>query len=330
MSHYETLGVDRNASPDDIRKAYRKLAVKHHPDKGGDAEKFKAINQAHETLSDPERRARYDQFGTDQPQQQPQGPDISQMFQSMFGGGGGMNFGGGGPGRRGDHTHVIELSLDEVFTGTTKTIRVTVVKPCFACLRKCATCNGQGSVSEVHNMGFMSQMFQRPCMPCQGGGQLPQGCPQCHHQKQTTNTVSINLNVGAGIEDGVSQLIEGLGEQARSPNERPGNLNVVFRIKKHPKFERNGHDLRYKLTISFEESVNGYEFIVPHFTGPITFRTRDFDNVIDPRKDYKVTGKGLTRDANLYINFDVQYPRTLYTAAAGVQPIHASAPPTSA
>jgi DnaJ-class molecular chaperone len=324
MSHYDTLGIDRGASVDEIKKAYRKLAVKHHPDKpGGDAEKFKKINQAHETLSDPDRRAKYDQFGTDDPQQQmPQGPDISQVFQNMFSGGG-MPFGqggGGGNGRRGDHKHVIELSLDEVFTGVTKTLKVTITKPCFACLHKCSVCNGAGMLSEVQNMGFISQMFQRPCHGCQGGGQLPRGCAQCHHQRHVTNAASLNLNISPGLEDGTSQVIEGLGEQARSPNERSGHLQVIFRIKKHPKFERNGHDLRYKLTVSFEESVNGFEFVVPHFSGPLTLKTHDLDNVIDPRKDYKVDGKGLTKEANLYINFDVQYPRVPHSTSPRTTP----------
>ena len=302
--------------------------MKLHPDKpGGDPEKFKKINQAHETLSDPERRARYDQFGTDDPQQQPpQGPDISNIFQSMFGGGGpGGPFGPRpGPGRRGDHQHIIELSLEEVFKGVTKTLKITVVKPCFSCQNKCQACNGQGMISEVQNMGFISQMFQRPCPHCQGAGHMSRGCPQCQHQKQTTNVVSINLNVGPGIEDGVSQVIEGLGEQPRSPNEMPGNLVVTFRIKKHPKFERNGHDLRYKITISFEESVNGFEFTVPHFLAPFTVKTQDLDHVIDPRKDYKVPGKGLTQEANMYINFDVQYPRVRYSTHAASAPVSAT------
>lgn len=319
MGHYETLGVERGASTDEIKRAYKKLAMKHHPDKpGGDPEKFKEINQAHETLSDPERRARYDQFGTDEPQQQmPQGPDISQMFQNMFGGGAAGPFGHGpGRGRRGDHKHIIELSLEEVFRGATKTLKITIVKPCFACQHKCQQCNGQGLISEVQNMGFISQMFQRPCPVCQGAGNTSKGCIQCHHQKQTTNQVSINLNLQPGVEDGVSQVIEGLGEQPRSPNEQPGNLIVIFRIKKHPKFERNGHDLRYKLTISFEESVNGYEFSVPHFLEPFTVKTHDLDQVIDPRKDYKIAGKGLTKDASMYINFDIQYPRVRYSATS--------------
>ena len=317
MSHYDTLGVERGASTEEIKKAYRKLAMKHHPDRGGDPEKFKAINQAHETLSDQSKRTRYDQFGTDDPGAggMPQGPDISQVFQNMFGGGGGAGPFGGAPGRRGDHKHIIELSLDEVFTGVTKTIKATVTKPCFSCLRKCGGCNGAGMISEVQNMGFISQMFQRPCGQCQGSGRLPQGCPQCQHQRSTTQTISINLNINPGIEDGMSQKIDGFGEQARTPNEQPGNLIVIFRIKKHPKFERNGHDLRYKLTVSFEESVNGFEFVVPHFAGPLTFMTHELDNVIDPRKDYRVTGKGLTTEANMYINFDIQYPRVRYSAS---------------
>ena len=94
-----------------------------------------------------------------------------------------------------------------------------------------------------------------------------------------------------------------------TPGERPGDLIVVFRIKAHPKFERNGNDLRYTLTITLEEAVNGYTFTVPHFEGPLTFKTHDFASVVDPRRDYRVDGKGLTEDSNLYLNFDIQYPR---------------------
>ena len=130
MGHYETLGVKQDASPDEIRKAYRNLARVNHPDKGGDAEKFKEIGQAYEVLNDPERRARYDQFGTDDPQQQqPQGPDISHIFQHMFGG---M---GGGPQqqRTMDRNHTIDLTLEQVYTGADKTIKVPVTKHCQSC-----------------------------------------------------------------------------------------------------------------------------------------------------------------------------------------------------
>lgn len=303
MDHYETLGVERGASIDDIKKAYRKLAMKYHPDRqGGDPEKFKAINQAHETLSDPEKRARYDQFGTDEPGGGG-GPDMSELFQNMFGVQRQQN------NRRNDHQHVVELSLEEVYNGTTKTIRITTNRPCFACLRKCAQCNGAGFVTGVQNMGFISQMFQRPCPGCQAAGQMPTGCAQCEHKRVTTQTVMLNLNIPKGMTDGSSRKIDGLGEQPRAPNERPGDLVVVFRIKAHPKFERNGNDLRYKLTVTLEEAINGLTFTVPHFGGPLTFKTHDFAPVVDPRRDYRVDGKGLTEDSNLYLNFDIQFPR---------------------
>jgi len=304
--HYETLGVSRGASVDEIKKAYRKLAMKYHPDKqGGDADKFKAINHAHEILSDPDKRARYDQFGTDEPMQ---GPDMADLFSQMFAGGM-PGMGPQAPGRRQDHSHVIELTLDEVYHGTTKGIKVSITKPCFACLKKCQQCNGQGMVTGIQNMGFISQMLQRPCHACQTAGQIPTGCPQCQHQRYMTNVVTLNMNIQKGIIDGTSRKIDGLGEQARTPNERPGDLNIIFRFKKHPKFDRNGNDLRYKLSITLEESINGYTFTVPHFSGPLTFSTYDFASVIDPRVDYRVDGKGLTDDSNLYINFDIQYPR---------------------
>jgi DnaJ-class molecular chaperone len=307
--HYETLGVERGASIDEIKKAYRKLAMKHHPDRGGDAEKFKAINQAHEILSSPDKRAHYDQFGTDDPMQSGgPGPDMADIFSQMFAGG--MPHGmGPHPGRRQDHNHVIELTLDEVYHGTTKGIKVSVTKPCFSCLRKCQQCNGQGMITGVQNMGFISQMLQRPCHVCQTACQLPTGCPQCHHQRYTNQAVTLNLNIQKGVTDGTSRKIDGLGEQARNPNERSGDLIVIFRLKKHPKFERNGNDLRYKLTITLEEAINGYTFTVPHFEGPLTFNTHDFAPVIDPRVDYRVDGKGLTENSNMYLNFDIQYPR---------------------
>lgn len=304
MDHYQTLGVERSASIDDIKKAYRKLAMKYHPDRqGGDPEKFKAINQAHETLSDPEKRNRYDQFGTDEPGGGSGGPDMSEFFQNMFGVQRQQN------GRRNDHQHVVDLSLEEVYTGTAKTIRITTTRPCFACLRKCGQCNGSGFITGVQNMGFISQMLQRPCPACQAAGQIPTGCAQCEHKRTTTQVVTLNMNIPKGVTDGTARKIDGLGEQPRSPNERPGDLIVVFRIKAHPKFERNGNDLRYKLTVTLEEAINGFTFTVPHFGGPLTLKTHDLAPVIDPRRDYRVDGKGLTEDSNLYLNFDVQFPR---------------------
>jgi len=302
MSHYETLGVSRDASLEDIKKAYRNLARKNHPDKGGDAEQFKKISQAYETLSDESKRVRYDQFGEDGPPSMGPGPDVSDFFQQMFSG---M---GGGPQRRtNDHQHVIELTLEEVFTGVTKNIKITTTRPCFSCLAPCPTCGGTGMIQQVQSM--IGMMFQRPCPECHMVRRVPRGCQVCKGTKTHRETVAIGINIHPGVQDGYTQRIHGLGEQGRVPEDKPGDLFIVFRIKPHSIFERHGNDLRYRTTITFEESVNGYEFTVPHFGGPFSFNTRDFGSAIDPRKDYPIPGRGLTKDSTLHVNFDIQYPR---------------------
>lgn len=304
MGHYETLGVEKGASADDIKKAYKKLALKHHPDRGGDAEKFKEIGQAYEVLNDPERRARYDQFGTDEPQQQqmPHGPDISEIFQHMFGG---MN---SPPQHSRERHHTIDLTLDQVYTGADKTIKVPVTKHCQACAMTCPRCQGRGMMVQ-EMMGMMGQMFARPCDQCKTCGVVRKGCPGCNHKKSHVDTVMINLHIEKGIHTGTQHRLQGLGEQARSNREITGDLIITFNVKPHPKFERRGEDLRYVMTVSFQESVEGLDVTVPHFGGPVQFNTLKEFGILDPRKDYVIQGKGLTEQARLLVNFDVQYPK---------------------
>lgn len=306
MSYYETLGVEKSVSTDEIKKAYRTLARINHPDKGGDAEKFKAIGQAYEVLSDPDRRARYDQFGTDDPhqQQQQQGPDISHIFQHMFGGG----MGGPQQNRSMDRQHTIDLTLEQVYTGVDKTIKVPVTKHCQSCAAACSRCQGRGMMVQ-EMMGMMGQMFARPCDHCHASGVVRKGCPGCNHKKAHVDTVMINLHVEKGIHSGTQHRLHGLGEQARSNRERTGDLIITFNVKPHPKFERRGEDLRYVMTVTFQESVEGLDVTVPHFIGPVQFNTLKDFGILDPRKDYVVQGKGLNTNSNLLINFDVQYPK---------------------
>ena len=304
MGHYETLGLAQGASPDEVKKAYKKLALQHHPDRGGDAEKFKEISRAYETLSDPEKRAHYDQYGTDEPQA-PQMPDISEMFQNMFA--------GGPPGMRGgpkdmNRRHTIDLTLEQVFTGTTKTIKVPVVKPCPMCATTCPKCRGQGMMVQ-EMFGMIGQIFARPCDQCQGVGVMRHGCPGCQHRGKTVDTVMLNLNIEKGIQSGAHHVIRGLGEQSQSPREQTGDLIITFNVKPHPKFERRGNDLRYVMTVSFQESVDGLDITVPHFGGPVSLNTRTSFGILDPRRDYVVQGKGLDANSNLLLNFDVQYPK---------------------
>ena len=307
MGHYETLNVNKDASVDEIRKAYRNLARVNHPDKGGDAEKFKEIGQAYEVLNDPERRARYDQFGTDDPQQQPQahGPDISEIFQHMFGG-------MGGPPQQQqnrDRHHTIDLTLEQVYTGADKTIKVPVTKHCQSCATQCHRCHGRGMMVQ-EMMGVMGQMFARPCDQCQTAGVVRKGCPGCNHKRMHVDTLMINLHIEKGIHSGTQHRLQGLGEQSRSNREKTGDLIITFNVKPHPKFERRGEDLRYVMTVTFHESVEGLDVTVPHFGGPVQFNTLKDFGILDPRKDYVVSGKGMNTSSNLLINFDVQYPKS--------------------
>ena len=169
----------------------------------------------------------------------------------------------------------------------------------------------------------MSGMFQRQCQACQGVGRVSRGCQACQGKRHVSQVVALGLTIPAGVDDGHAQRIHGLGEQGRTPAEKSGNLVIIYRVRRHPVFERHGHDLRYTITITFEESVNGFEFTVPHFGGAFSYNTREFGSVIDPRRDYPIKEKGLTKDSTLHIHFDVQYPRdpharfTLHPVCAG-------------
>jgi DnaJ-class molecular chaperone len=291
MSYYDILGVDKDASQNEIKKAYRKLVMIHHPDKGGDSEKFKQISEAYETLSDQEKRNSYDNPG-------PTPIDISQMFSQMFSGMGGQV-------RDMNRHFTIELTLEQVFTGTEKTLKIPVVKPCQSCSSTCQKCRGQGMFAVQEMFGF----FPRPCDRCEGTGVIRSGCSACGHQKKTTETIVANIKVQKGVQNGYQEVIPGLGEQARSPRERTGNLIITFRVKNHPIFQRHGDHLKYVMTITFDESVHGIDVTIPHFGGDVKFNSLKTFGILDPRKDYVIHHKGLNHESNLLVNFDIQYPK---------------------
>lgn len=303
---YEVLGLTKDASQDDIKKAYRKLAMKHHPDKGGNPEEFKKITNAYEILSDPQKRQNLDQFGD------PNGPQMSQgggmpggfpadIFAQMFGGG--FN----GPVRRENHHHEIHISLDDAYKGLTKNLHITLTRLCFSCLKKCAQCNGQGKIHQQVQMGPFSQMFAQPCPRCNGGGKTANGCKECDSKGKKHEKLNFEMKLEPGVEDGHAVVMKGLGEQVQAASgEEPGDLVVIVRVKPHENFMRQGNDLIWHVKISFEASVSGMHLTCPHFDGPIDIDTKQW-GVLDPRKDYVVPGKGF-RGGNLRISFDIKYP----------------------
>lgn len=293
---YEILGVDRNATQDDIKKAYRKLAVKHHPDKGGDPEKFKEISAAYEILSDDQKRSNFDQFGT---ADGPQMPDMGEMFRNFFGGGG-----AGGPGRRQDRHHIIQISLEEAFQGVTKKLKLNIEHPCYSCQQNCQTCQGRGGVQ----MQMGPFVMNRPCEMCKSAGVESKGCPGCDYKKVKSDSETVNINISKCVMDGETFVIPNKGEQPIKQGEIAGNLIVQVRIKPHAVFVREGNHLVWTTKISFDESVRGTKVTIPHFAGEMNIDTSYF-GIIDPRLRYEIVGKGMNSESNLYIVFDIQYPK---------------------
>jgi len=306
MGLYEELGVPQGASPEEIKKAYRSLARTHHPDKGGDAEKFKKVQEAYETLSDPQKRQNYDQFGTADAPQGPPGGFPPDLFAHMFGGGGGpFGFPGQqrGPKRRADHEHVITISLEEAYRGIAKNMKITLQRICRECVTKCRACGGRGQVH--HQMGPFA--MAQPCGQCQGQGAVNKGCAGCNFKKNKIENLNLELKIPKGVESGDVLTAYGLGEQARSDGEQAGDLHFQIRITDHPQFLRQGKDLIYSTKISFEESVNGKVLSIPHFDGPLDVDTSQW-GPLDPREDYVIPFKGMVEGGKLRLSFDIQYP----------------------
>lgn len=274
MSHYETLGIEKTATKDEIKKAYRKLAMKEHPDKGGDPEKFKQISQAYEALYDDEKRMQYDT------------PRTMPMF---------MN-------RRGDHTHRLFVSMDDIYNGVQKNINVTVNRICQKCIRVCNLCNGSGGMSNF----FPGISFKIPCPQCNGAGSFGDG--QCVHGVATFEQ-RIVIDIEPGTVDGFTSTIEGLGEQALNTNEVSGNLNIIIQTKPHPFFKREGDVIVYKKDLSLCESITGTTFTIPHFSGPIEYSSHD---MIDPHTPIYIDSKGFN-GAPLRIEWAIKYPKKILT-----------------
>ena len=311
MDPYGALGVQRGASDDEVKKAYRKLALKHHPDKPtGNAEEFKKIQGAYDILSDPQKRQNFDQFGS---AEGPQGPNMNDIFSQMFGGGqnpfGGFGQGPRGPVRRANHSHEIHISLEESYRGTAKNLKVNLTKPCFECQIKCQHCHGRGMVHV--QMGPMA--LQQPCPACQGQGvRSSGGCQSCNFKSKKVETLNLELKIPPGVESGNVITVHGLGEQPQKKGEEPGDLEFHIKVGGHPEFMRQGLDLVFNTKIGFEDSVNGKKIQIPHFDGPIEVDTADW-GVLDPREDYIIPFKGFKTNGNvgrLRVAFNVVYPHS--------------------
>lgn len=299
--YYEVLEVSRDADAVEIKRAYRKLALKFHPDnyKGEKAEgeaKFKELAEAYEVLSDEQKRARYDQFGHEGLRGSGMHDfssmgfgDIFSMFEEIFGGGvgGGGRRGRGSTGRsrRGlDLETEVELSLEEVATGTEQTLEFERMDLCEACggsgakpgtqPDRCETCGGYGQVQQRVNSFFGVSVRVTPCPNCNGQGQwIRQKCPDCSGSGRSRKQRTLTVHIPAGIRDGQVVRVRGEGEPGQGPGgEAAGNLrgdlHVYVRVTPHPLLARRGDDLLCQVPVSYSTAALGGTVKVPTLTGP--------------------------------------------------------------
>jgi len=290
--YYEVLGVERNASPQEVKKAYRRLAVKFHPDKNPDDAKaedaFKEAAEAYSVLSDEDKRATYDRFGHEGLRGGPQvNADIFREFSDIFGGGGGGGggifedifgdfFGGGGRRRsqRGaDLRYDLEISFDEAVKGTESRILVPRSELCTTCdgsgakegtdKETCSGCGGHGQVR--YQQGFL--VVARPCSECRGSGQIIRDpCDDCSGTGHVVNEHELPLRIPAGVDDGSRIRARGHGEPG--PSGIPGDLYVVLSVAPHKVFRRDGEDILLELPVTFPQAALGADLDVPTIHGP--------------------------------------------------------------
>lgn len=333
---YEILGVAKSADEKELKSAFRKMAMKYHPDKNpGDAEaekKFKELNEAYETLKDPQKRAAYDRYGHAAFEQGGMGGGggfggaqggFSDIFEDIFGemmGGGRARRSAGGRERGADLRYNMEISLEEAYNGKTAQIRVPTSITCDVCSgsgakpgtqpKTCGTCQGSGRVRA--SQGFFS--VERTCPTCHGRGQtITDPCDKCHGQGRVTEERSLSVNIPAGIEDGTRIRLQGEGE-AGARGGPAGDLYIFLSVTPHEFFQRDGADLYCAVPISMTTAALGGTFDVGTLDGS---KSRvSVPEGTQAGKQFRLKGKGMpvlrsSQTGDLYIQIGIETPQKL-------------------
>lgn len=352
--YYKVLGLDKSASQDQIKKAYRKLAHKYHPDKpDGDENKFKEINEAYQILSDESKRAQYDRFGRTF--------EDGGFGQSGFGGAGFQNMNwesmggmgdlgdifeelfrsfGGGQERRRTYTHgsdielIHQISLEEAFKGSQKTLEFETLVKCESCdgigydesegLKTCSRCDGQGEIREERQSFFGSFSQVKLCSKCEGRGEVPNDpCSVCDGSGRVKDKREIDLEISPGIDNNQVIKIKGAGESGKRGSE-PGDLYVNIKIEDHPVFERKGSDLYMQKTINFTDALLSKDIIIEGISGEEF--TVSIPKGFNFKDDFEVKGRGIPKFSpgsgssqsnrgSLFVSFNVEVPDNLSNKA---------------
>ncbi len=339
--YYEVLGVKRDADEEEIKKAYRKLAIKHHPDKNpGDKsaeENFKELSEAYEALSDPQRRAAYDRYGhaafDPRARMGRSGAggfhDPFEIFREVFGTSSIFDefFGTARndptqPQRGNDLRYDLEISFEEAAAGCEKDVTVTKPERCDVCqgsgveagskTRTCPTCQGRGQV--ITSRGIFS--IAQTCPHCQGAGRVVEKpCKNCHGAGRRDHTSNIKLRIPAGVDTGSRLRSAGNGE-AGLRGGPPGDLYVVLHIRAHELFQRDGDDLLCEVPVSFVQATLGAEIEVPTLNGKATLK---IPAGTQPGTMFRLRGKGVKNlqgygHGDLHVRIDVEVPSHLTAA----------------
>jgi DnaJ homolog subfamily A member 2 len=338
--YYDLLGVQRNATDDEIKKSYRKLAMKHHPDRNPNNKeenetKFKEISTAYEVLKDKEKRKLYDEMGEEGIKNMNGGGgggNPFDIFENIFGGRGG--FGGGGGGfsrshrvRRGkDRVEELPIELEDLYNNTVKKIDIKQKVICLDCtgsgaksssyIKECTGCGGKGMVMKIINIGpCMMQQATARCDKCMGQGRMvdPAGiCGICKGNKIVVKNKVINLPIEKGMKDKKRITIPDLAHHDPNADEQ-GDLILIINILEHPKFKRQGFNLIIDKNILLSEALCGVKFKLYHLDArELIIKT---DAIIKPNEEYKISKEGLAKDnynyGDLIIRFNIVFPDSL-------------------
>jgi molecular chaperone DnaJ len=306
--YYELLGLGRSASEEEIKKAYRKLALQYHPDRNpGDKqaeERFKEVSEAYSVLSDPHKRSQYDQFGHaafgDGGPFAGGGFDFSGGFEDVFSDIFGEFFGGGGTRRRGrgqDLRYTLTLKFEEAVSGVEKKIKIPRHGTCDICHgngakpgtapQTCPTCRGRGQVT--FQQGFFS--VSRTCNQCQGQGTIiKEPCPNCAGAGRVRNMHTLSVKIPPGVDNGSRLKLRGEGESAPATGGAPGDLYVVIQVESHPIFVRDQLDIVCDVPISFVQAALGAEIDVPTLDGKVKMK---IPPGTQSGKLFRMKGKGI-------------------------------------
>ena len=349
MDHYKTLGIPRNADADSIRKAYRRMALKNHPDKGGDPEVFKAISEANSVLSDPEKKKLYDTYGEDfEKVSGPGGPggfgghgqghgpgfsmgDMGEVFGSFFGGMSGMpgihmNFRGANHPRQPTQTkHNITLPLNDFYTGKTVKRVVSRLEKCGKCDGKggekihennCVPCSGQGFRVSQQGGGGLSSIFQTrvKCQSCEGAGKskrIENPCSNCSATGRVSERVIIEPTLKPGDKPGTRCVFPGMGNYVPNSTSPTGDIVITINPEAN-EFKRKGNDLYIEREISLKQCLTGFSLDVKHLDGRIVKVTVPKGQVTPPGTSTRILKEGIPRNTgSLVVTFSVNFPKRL-------------------